>query len=57
MTARSIIMTVVVAVIVAAAVIAALALYIRTHKRCGYRPGCGDCSNCCDKDCPGANKK
>ena len=40
MTTKGIIMTAVVAVIVAAAVIAALSLYIRTHKRCGYRPSC-----------------
>lgn len=55
MTAKAIIMTAVVAVIVLAAVIAALALYIRTHKRCGYRPCGGDCESC-GRDCTDAKK-
>ena len=55
MTAKAIIMTAVVAVIVLAAVIAALALYIRTHKRCGYRPCGRDCESC-GRDCPDVKK-
>ena len=50
MTVKSIIMTTVVAVIVAAAVIAALVFYMRTHKRCGYRPCGSDCDNC-NREC------
>ncbi|MBO4831552.1 MAG: FeoB-associated Cys-rich membrane protein [Oscillospiraceae bacterium] len=55
MTAKAIIMTAVVAVIVAAAVIAALVLYVRTHKRCGYRPCGGDCESC-GRECSNEKK-
>ena len=56
MTTKAIIMTVAVALIVAALVFAALALYVRTHKRCGCCRsserryyGCDGCDGRCGK--------